>query len=55
VDQLLTGIRSVRSGDATSEIEIAIRPVSELLNVTGIDSVGPVPEEVRYLLGRDQR
>jgi hypothetical protein len=34
---------------ATGEVEIAIRPVSELINVPGIDFVGPVPEEVQYL------
>jgi len=34
---------------ATGEVEIAIRPASELVNVPGIDFVGPVPEEVQYL------
>jgi molybdate transport system substrate-binding protein len=34
---------------ATGEVEIAIRPVSELVNVPGIDFVGPVSEEVQYL------
>jgi hypothetical protein len=34
---------------ATGQVEIAIRPVSELVNVPGIDFVGPVPEEVQYL------
>ena len=34
---------------ATGEVEIAIRPVSELVNLPGIDFVGPVPEEVQYL------
>jgi molybdate transport system substrate-binding protein len=34
---------------ATGEAEIAIRPVSELVNVPGIDFVGPVPEEDQYL------
>jgi molybdate transport system substrate-binding protein len=34
---------------ATGEVEIAIRPVSELVNAPGIDFVGPVPEEVQYL------
>jgi molybdate transport system substrate-binding protein len=34
---------------ATGEIEIAIRPVSEFVNVPGIDFVGPVPEEIQYL------
>jgi hypothetical protein len=34
---------------ATGEDEIAIRPVSELVNVPGIDFVGPVPEELQYL------
>jgi molybdate transport system substrate-binding protein len=34
---------------ATGQVEIAIRPVSELANVPGIDFVGPVPEEVQYL------
>jgi molybdate transport system substrate-binding protein len=34
---------------ATGEVEIPIRPVSELANVPGIDFVGPVPEEVQYL------
>jgi molybdate transport system substrate-binding protein len=33
----------------TGEVEIAIRPVSELVNVPGIDFVGTVPEEVQYL------
>ena len=32
---------------ATGEVEIAIRPMSELVNVPGIDFVGPVPEEVQ--------
>jgi len=42
---------------ATGEVEIAIRPASELVNVPGIDFVVPVPEEVQYLylLGRDRR
>jgi molybdate transport system substrate-binding protein len=34
---------------ASGEVEIAIRPVSELVNVPGIDFVGPVPEELQYL------
>ena len=34
---------------ATGEVEIAIRPVSELINVPGIDFVGPVPKELQYL------
>jgi len=34
---------------ATGEVEISIRPVSELVNVPGIDFVGPVPAEVQYL------
>jgi molybdate transport system substrate-binding protein len=34
---------------ANGEVEIAIRPVSELVNVPGIDFVGPVPDEVQYL------
>jgi molybdate transport system substrate-binding protein len=34
---------------ASDEVEIAIRPVSELANVPGIDFVGPVPEEIQYL------
>jgi molybdate transport system substrate-binding protein len=34
---------------ATGEVGIAIRPESELVNVPGIDLVGPVPEEVQYL------
>jgi molybdate transport system substrate-binding protein len=34
---------------ATGEVEIVMRPVSELVNVPGIDFVGPVPEEVQYL------
>ena len=34
---------------ATGEVEIAIRLVSELVNVSGIDFVGPVPEKVQYL------
>jgi molybdate transport system substrate-binding protein len=34
---------------ATGEVEIAIRPESELVNVSGIDFVGPVPEEAQYL------
>jgi molybdate transport system substrate-binding protein len=34
---------------ATGEVEIAIRPVSELVNVPGIDFVGPVPKELQYL------
>jgi molybdate transport system substrate-binding protein len=34
---------------ASGEVEIEIRPVSELLNVPGIDFVGPVPEELQYL------
>jgi molybdate transport system substrate-binding protein len=34
---------------ARGEVEIAVRTVSELANVTGIDFVGPVPEEVQYL------
>jgi molybdate transport system substrate-binding protein len=34
---------------ATGEVEIAIRPVSELVNVPGIDFVGPVPEKLQYL------
>jgi molybdate transport system substrate-binding protein len=34
---------------ATGEVEIAIRPVGELVNVPGIDFVGPVPEKVQYL------
>jgi molybdate transport system substrate-binding protein len=34
---------------ATGEVEIAIRPVSELVNVRRIDFVGPVPKELQYL------
>jgi len=45
--------RKIKDGTAatvaTGEVEIAIRPVSELVNVPGIDFVGPVPKEVQYL------
>jgi molybdate transport system substrate-binding protein len=34
---------------ASGEVEIAIPPVSELVNVPGIDFVGPVPEGLQYL------
>jgi molybdate transport system substrate-binding protein len=34
---------------ASGQVEIAIRPVSELVNVPGIDFVGLVPEELQYL------
>ena len=34
---------------ATGEVEIAIRPVSELVNVPGIDFVGTVHEELPEL------
>ena len=34
---------------ASGEVDIAIRPVSELVNVPGIDFVGAVPEELQYL------
>jgi molybdate transport system substrate-binding protein len=34
---------------ATGEVQIAIRPISELVNVPGIDFVRPVPEEFQYL------
>jgi molybdate transport system substrate-binding protein len=33
---------------ASGEVEIAIRPVSELVNVPGIDFVGPIPREIQY-------
>jgi molybdate transport system substrate-binding protein len=34
---------------ASGEVEIAIRPVSELINVPGVDFAGPVPEEIQYV------
>ena len=34
---------------ASGEVEIGIRPVSELVKLPGIDFVGPVPKEVQYL------
>jgi len=34
---------------ASGEVELALRPVSELVSVPGVDFVGPVPEEVQYV------
>ena len=34
---------------ASGEVEIAIRPASELLNVAGIAYVGPVPAELQFI------
>jgi len=34
---------------AKGESEIALFPVSELLNVPGVDFVGPVPTEIQYI------
>jgi molybdate transport system substrate-binding protein len=35
----------VAAGDA----ELAVQPISELLHVSGIDFVGPIPSEVQYI------
>jgi molybdate transport system substrate-binding protein len=40
-----TGVAAVAKGDA----EIAIQPVSELLNVPGADFVGTIPTEIQYV------
>jgi molybdate transport system substrate-binding protein len=40
----LESLAMVASGDAT----LAIQPVSELLNVPGLDFVGPVPADVQF-------
>jgi molybdate transport system substrate-binding protein len=40
-----TGVTAVASGNA----EMAVQPVSELLPVQGVDFVGTVPAEVRYV------
>ena len=40
-----TGAAAVAKGEA----DITIQPVSELLHVTGIDYVGPVPQELQYI------
>lgn len=34
---------------ASGEVEIAIRPVSELVNVPGVDFAGLAPEEIQYV------
>lgn len=34
---------------ASGEVEIAIRPTSELLNVAGIHYVGPIPEALQFI------
>ena len=31
------------------EVEVAVRPVSELVNVPGLDFVGPVPDEIQFV------
>jgi molybdate transport system substrate-binding protein len=40
-----TGVAAVAGGDA----EIALQPVSELLNVPGVDFVGTIPPEIQYV------
>jgi len=30
-------------------VEIAIRPISEIANVAGVDFVGPIPEEIQFV------
>jgi len=34
---------------ASGEVEITIRPVSEILTVPGVDFVGPVPAEIQFV------
>jgi hypothetical protein len=34
---------------AAGDAELAVQPVSELLHVSGIDFVGPIPSEVQYV------
>ena len=34
---------------ASGEVDLAILPVSELLHVTGIDFVGPIPKDVQFI------
>ena len=34
---------------ASGEVEVAIRPVSEILNVPGVAFVGPVPDEIQFV------
>ena len=40
-----TGVEAVARGES----EIAIQPVSELLHVSGVDFVGPIPMEIQYI------
>ncbi len=40
-----TGVAAVASGEA----EIAIQPVSELLQVSGVDFVGTLPKDIQYV------
>ena len=40
-----TGVAAVARGDA----EIAIQPVSELFQATGVDFVGTIPVEIQYV------
>jgi molybdate transport system substrate-binding protein len=43
-------IKGSTVGDIVSgEVEIAIRPVSEIVNVPGVDFVGPIPEEIQFV------
>jgi len=37
------------SAVANDEVEIAIRPASELLNVAGLHYIGPIPTEVQFI------
>ena len=34
---------------ASGKVDIAIRPISELLNVPGVDFVGPIPKEIQFM------
>jgi molybdate transport system substrate-binding protein len=36
-------------GVAHGEVDLALRPVSELMNVPGVDFVGPLPDEIQFI------
>jgi molybdate transport system substrate-binding protein len=51
IAEALAGKCSTRhvSAVANDEVEIAIRPASELLNVAGLHYAGPIPAEVQFI------
>ncbi|HKE25910.1 MAG TPA: substrate-binding domain-containing protein [Bryobacteraceae bacterium] len=51
IPQISAKVKPLSISDLTDgKVEIAIRPISELVNVPGVDLVGPIPREIQNVM-----